>query len=127
MSRIDDINKMTIPIEDINLGEIDDQMDKMEAETLKEIDDHIDNEERNAKEVYKNFDNMMAQGTANNEGKNLPEGWKMRYSMDNNFSQNQKNVPEGPKIKEKKGCSTRRSPEGWKHQESNRRGQKRTK
>ena len=48
VSRIDGINKMTIPIEEINFAEIDDQMDKLEVETLKEIDEHIDNQERNA-------------------------------------------------------------------------------
>ena len=79
----------------------------MEVETLKEIDEHIDNQERNAQEVYENFDNMMAQNTANNECKDLHEGWKMQYSMDNNFSQSQKNLPEGLKVKEIAGCSTR--------------------
>ena len=67
VSRIDGIKKMTIPIEDINLGEIDDQMDKMEAEILKEIDEHIDTQERNAQEVYDNFDNEMAQNAARGE------------------------------------------------------------
>ena len=31
----------------------------------------------------------------------------MQYSIDNNFSQNQKNVPEGLRVKERTGCFTR--------------------
>ena len=31
----------------------------------------------------------------------------MQYSLDNNFSQDQKKVPEGLKVKESAGCSTR--------------------
>ena len=79
VSRIDGIKKMTIPIEDINLGEID---DKMEAEILKEIDEHIDTQERNAQEVYDNFDNEMAQNAAKNEqGIILPGGSRLDTTL----------------------------------------------
>ena len=46
VSRNDGINKMTIPIKEIDLTEIDAQMDRKEVETPKEIDEHIENQER---------------------------------------------------------------------------------
>ena len=35
VSRIEGINKMIIPVEDIHLEEVDEQMDKLEEDTLK--------------------------------------------------------------------------------------------
>ena len=72
VSRIEGINMMVIPMEDVDLADIDDQMDKLEAETLKEIDEHLEDQEKNAQEVYDRFDTDMAKETIMDEQGNLP-------------------------------------------------------
>ena len=107
VSRIEGINKMVIPIEDVDLADIDDQMDKMEAETLREIDEHLETQERNAQEVYERFDTELAKEIVMDEQENLPEGWNMKYNMHDKFTKS-KEIPEGLKIKtnERQRCST---------------------
>ena len=89
VSRVQGINKMIIPMEDIDLAEIDEQMDRLEVETLREIDEHLENQEKNAKEVYEQFDSHMFKRTVLSEDNNLPEGWNMKYNMNNTFSKDQ--------------------------------------
>ena len=71
VSRVEGINMMVIPMEDVDLADIDDQMDKLEAETLKEIDEHLENQEKNAQEVYERFDTDLAKETIMDEQGNL--------------------------------------------------------
>ena len=70
-----------MPMEEVDLAEIDEQMDKLEVETLKEIDEHLEDQEKNAQEVYDRFDTDMAKETIMDEQGNLPEGWNMKYNM----------------------------------------------
>ena len=81
VSTIEGINTMVIPMEDLDLAEIDEQMNKLEVETLKEIDEHLEDQEKNAQEVYDRFDTDMAKETIMDEQGNLPEGWNMKYNM----------------------------------------------
>ena len=98
VSTIEGINTMVIPMEDLDLAEIDEQMNKLEVETLKEIDEHLEDQEKNAQEVYDRFDTDMAKETIMDEQGNLPEGWNMKYNMHDKFTKS-KEFPEALKIK----------------------------
>ena len=78
---VDGINQMVIPIEDINLDE---------------VDYHLDSQEKEAQEKYDKFEDEMAQGLDKND---LPEGWNLENSNKNyNFTEGH-DVPEGWKVK----------------------------
>ena len=53
ISRINGINEIIIPIEEIDLNEVDEQLEKQEVETLQEIDEHLDGQ---AQDRYDRFD-----------------------------------------------------------------------
>ena len=53
ISRINGINEMIIPVEEIDLAEVDEQLEKQEMEALKEIDEHLDGQ---AQDRYDRFD-----------------------------------------------------------------------
>ena len=57
---------MVIPLETIDLQEIDNQLDEEEKDTLKEIDDHLEKQAKDAQERYDNFDDDMARRSSKN-------------------------------------------------------------
>ena len=66
VSRINDINEMVIPLETIDLQEIDNQLDEEEKGTLKEVDDHLEKQSKDAQAKYDKFDDDMARRSSKN-------------------------------------------------------------
>ena len=107
ISVVEGINRSVIPIEDINLDE---------------VDYHLDTQEKEAQERYDSFDAEMAQEGNMKDNKSLPEGWKLVNRRENiNFTEGQNGIPEGWKVKagniegEKTLANTvKKIPEGWK-------------
>ena len=84
ISVMEGINKSVIPIEDIN---------------LEEVDYHLHTHEKEAQERYDSFDTEMAQEENRKDDNNLLEGWKLENRRDNiNFIDGH-SIPEGWKVK----------------------------
>ena len=84
ISVVEGINRMVIPLEDIN---------------LEEVDYHLDTQEKEAQEKYDRFDEEMAQEEYRKDDNNLPDGWKLENRRENiNFTDGQ-NLPNGWKMK----------------------------
>ena len=66
VSRINGINELVIPLETIDLQEVDEQLEEEERETLKEIDEHLEKQAKDAQERYDNFDDDMARVSSKN-------------------------------------------------------------
>ena len=96
ISRINGINEMIIPVEEIDLAEVDEQLEKQEMEALKEIDEHLDGQARDAQDRYDRFDDEMMERDNNLHDGSLPEGWNKTYNRDEtDFTGNRGSVPEG--------------------------------
>ena len=109
ISRINGINEMIIPIEEIDLEEIDRKLEEQESEQLREIDEHLDGQARDAQERYDSFDEEMMKMDNNLESDNLPEGWSQDYDCEQvDFTGNRGKIPDGLKIKPKNGGSSRK-------------------
>ena len=81
VSRINEVNSMNIPLEEVDMKEVDEELDRLEDEALQEIDKHLETQEKEAQERYDKFDDMMANG-ASKMNENLPDGWKGRDEED---------------------------------------------
>ena len=57
--KMEGMSKLVIPVEEINLEEVDTQMDDLEATELELVDRHFEDQERKAKERYDQFDTEM--------------------------------------------------------------------
>ena len=78
ISRVDTINKTDIPIEEID---------------LEEIDEHLEKQANEAQERYDNFDSDQLDGWKEGQDQeNLPGGWKAEEIGN---TQNDEDVPKG--------------------------------
>ena len=74
------ISKMIIPVEEVDLEEIDNQLDEQAQEALEEIDNHLDRQAQEAQDRYDRFDEEMLKGSSDGKLDSRRQGNEKEYS-----------------------------------------------